>query len=76
MLIESGCKVTNETWGLLKNNKVKCNNQTKQTNKILLAYDGKTPLNIKGSLETAIKTNGKKEIVTISMQSTEGLEIY
>ncbi|CAK1595187.1 unnamed protein product [Parnassius mnemosyne] len=68
MLIDSGCKsnlITDKAWEYLKIHKVSCKNQTKKPNKILLAYGSSIPLDVKGSFETEIKTNGKTDPCSI-----------
>lgn len=68
MLIDSGCKIniiSSKTWEHLKENRVNCGKQVKEPNQILLAYGSTTPLQIRGSFEAAIKTNGREERATI-----------
>nr|CAI5851788.1 unnamed protein product [Callosobruchus analis] len=64
MLIDSGSKynlITDRTWDILKAKGIKCLNQVKNSNKTLLAYGSKTPLDIIGSFEATIKINKREE---------------
>lgn len=68
MLIDSGSKynlITDTTWNTLKEKGVKCSNQVKQSDKTLLAYGSKIPLEIMGSFETTIKVNKQEERTNI-----------
>lgn len=64
MLVDSGCKVnliSQETWRILKEKRVKVENQVKKPDKTLMAYGSNTPLNINGSFETIIGIKGREE---------------
>ncbi|XP_045452156.1 uncharacterized protein K02A2.6-like [Melitaea cinxia] len=63
MLIDSGSKynlITDRTWTMLKEKGVTCLSQNKNSEKTLLAYGSKTPLDILGSFETTIKVNNRE----------------
>ena len=67
-LIDSGCKlniITDKTWEMLKQKRVNIINQTKGSDKTLYPYGSKTPLNVKGSFQTTIKTNGQSVRATV-----------
>lgn len=62
MLIDSGCKlnlITEKAWEKLKMKGVKVYNQIKGSEKNLFPYGSKTALDVKGTFDTTIKTNGR-----------------
>lgn len=68
MLIDSGCKpnlITDKTWKLLKSKNIICTKQVSKPDKTLIAYGSKTPLDVQGSFETLIETNGRSERTTV-----------
>lgn len=62
MLIDSGCKlnlITDKAWEMLKLKGIKVYNQIKGSKNNLYPYGCKTALDIKGTFDTTIKTNGR-----------------
>ncbi|XP_047984727.1 uncharacterized protein K02A2.6-like [Leguminivora glycinivorella] len=78
MLVDSGCKhnlISLEKWEVLKKLGAVAINQTPNPTKSLMAYGSHTPLNIKGSFETTMEANGRKEnaIVYVIANGTQDL---
>ncbi|XP_045771272.1 uncharacterized protein LOC123871475 isoform X2 [Maniola jurtina] len=63
ILIDSGSKcnvITDKTWQLLKDNRVKISNQIRKPNKTLVSYGSKEPLDIMGSFDANISVIANK----------------
>lgn len=64
ILVDSGCKqnlITEETWEIMKKNKICVSNQKANPDIKFMAYGSDTPLRIKGSFEAHIEIGMKSE---------------